>query len=746
MLQRVDAIQDGAADYDERDYGGALSIDPSAILAFLRRHIAIILAGTALGGLLALSYLAATPALYQARASLLVDSRENPIFQGQLLNAEAPLDTARVDSQVEVILSDAIIGGVIDQLSLMEDPEFGGVTPAGDPTFVDQIQEFIFGPPVVVSSSNEDVRRRVISAVSKRVSASRRGLTYVIDTRFESVDPQKAALIANAFPEVYIDNELNARLDSARRTSEWLQEQIEELRQRALAADRAVQVFKADNDIVRTGETLINEQALSEVNTQLVEARAARAEAEATLNQIRSVLSTPEAIVEGGIPEALNNSVISQLRQQYNELSSRAASLRTRLGAGHSAVQNVEADMGQTLSAIQGELQRIAGVYESNFEIAQAREDSLEGIFSQNIERSNDVNVELVTLRNLESEAETARALYDNFLLKSMETSQQETFPTVNARVISPAQVPIAKSSPNRKLVLTSGLMLGFAFVREQMDSSLRTAAQVRSKLGLPLLAYVPRLARPKRFKSATVEGDQRVLPQRIGPYRSILNDPPASFVDAISAMKFEIEQAHRDRNLSVVSVTAITTGTGKSFLNANLAQMLAHQGHKVLLVDLALRRATLSGDLVSSPELDVTDVMAKRATLEDAVWIDPVTGLNFLPACVIDDVASSELLSGDTLRAFVDAARAQFDFVILDMPALIPLSDARTAAPVVDGFVFALDWGHTTADAALQVLNGTPLLAKKTIGAVLNRTELNRLWRYDSRLGTELGKAYGLN
>ena len=158
------------------------------------------------------------------------------------------------------------------------------------------------------------------------------------------------------------------------------------------------------------------------------------------------MLSSPD--VTATVADTLKSEVISKLRSQYLELARREADWTPRYGANHLAVVNVRNQMRELQNSIRNELERIAETYQSDFEIAKQHEDSVQKQLDQAVSQSHVTNEAQVALRELESNAQTYRALYDNFLQRYMESVQQQSFPITEARVITAATPPLSKSKP----------------------------------------------------------------------------------------------------------------------------------------------------------------------------------------------------------------------------------------------------------------------------------------------------------
>ena len=299
-------------------------------------------------------------------------------------------------------------------------------------------------------SSEFALTRHAVEVFQNRLSIRRIGLTYVIQISFRSYSPDRAAQIANAVADAYIDDQLESKYQAARRAGVWLQQRLRELRDQASTAERAVVAFKNSNNMVDAGGRSINEQQLAELNSQLVLAQSQTGEARARFDRVEAVLrsNSPEATVAATVADTLKNDVIIKLRTQYLEMSRREVDWATRYGVNHLAVVNLRNQMQELQNSIRDELKRIAEGYKSDFEIAKQREASVQKQLDEAVALSQVTGKAQVTLRDLESSAQSYRALYDNFLQRYMESVQQQSFPITEARVISAASRPLAPSNP----------------------------------------------------------------------------------------------------------------------------------------------------------------------------------------------------------------------------------------------------------------------------------------------------------
>ena len=363
-----------------------------------------------------------------------------------------------------------------------------------------------------------------MKAFEHRLTVSRMGLTYVIEIEFQSIDPDRAAQIANAVADGFIADQREAKYQAIRGATVWLQDRLNELRGQASAAEHAVVEYKAKNNIVDTGGRLMGEQQLTELNTALVKARADAAEARARLDRISQILRTddldPAAKEVETVADTLHDTIITKLRGQYLELAQREALYSNRYGHDHLAVVNLRNQMRETRRSINDQLKQIAQAYRSDYDIAKAREDSVEKSLAAAVAGSQTTNTAQIGLRQLESAAQTYRALYDAFQQRYMDSVQQQSFPMTEARVITRASRPLEKTSPKSFRILAlatmGGLALGLALavLREISDRVFRTSSQVEAQLKTECLALVPKIAPGGKVPSMGTNAPADIPPQ----------------------------------------------------------------------------------------------------------------------------------------------------------------------------------------------------------------------------------------
>jgi polysaccharide biosynthesis transport protein len=782
------------------------------LTGFIRRQFPIFLFITACSLALGLVYLITTPPNFTSHAMLLIDSSKLRILQQQQTPiGDVPIDTAQVETQVEILKSENIGLSVIKELKLTEDPEFIG-SGAG------LLGWLVGSAGSGTGRSERQLERSALAAFLGKRSISRVARTYVLDIGFTSLNPTRSAAIANAIADAYIVDQLESKYQATKRASVWLQDRIKELRQQASEADRAVLDYKEKNKIVAVGGTsasggprLLGEQQLEDLNTQLGTARAAAEETKARLQRINEVMQ--KDVPDATVADSLRNEVINRLRNNYLDLAAKEAIWSARYGSSHLAAVNLRTQMAELRRSIHDELGRIAEGYKSDFEITKTRVAGLEGELQKLVASSQVTNRDRLGLTDLESTAKVYHSIYDSFLQRYMEAIQQQSFPITEARIISAAAPPEHKSSPKALPVLgiagIIGLILSFgaAIVREAIDQVFRTTRHVESALHVNCLAVLPLLStsKPSGDKSlrsafasslpikaglslrrdltvaeppvaARAQSDQQtavlsnvssLVPSIVGRevpkgaalhevaegrrlrfppdkfMRQVVDEPLSAFAEAFRAIKVTADVSGVGKN-KVIGVVSTLPGEGKSTIASNFAELIAHSGKRVILVDADLRNPTLTRTLAPNAKVGVLEVLYKQAPLSDVTYLDEQTGMSFVPAVLKARLAhTSEVLASDAFELFIANLRNTYDYVIVDLPPLAPVVDVRATTQVIDSYVYVIEWGKTRRTMVQKQLLAAPELYDRLLGAVLNKSNFSVMQRYEGYDGGYYNQKY---
>ena len=731
------------ADEDWENAGAGDTIDVERLIAVVRRQWRVVAVCVVIFAILGLVYILTAVPRYTASTSVLIDRGNSEIVNQMSPNVGVlPIeDDASVLSEVELFKSDTISLAVVDKLKLLDNPDF--TSPARSPfSILRSLLNFRtwFASDDVDADDIDAMRRNAADKIVTEMDVDRIGRSYALSISYTSTSPELASKIATTIAEAYLVDKLNSKYDATRRASDWLQERIDELKQKALESDLAVQKFRTANGLVTAGSQyqLLSDQQLSELTTQLIGAQADTARARAKYERVKSIIDNKRT--DAIVTDVLDNSISNDLRKKYLEASKLEAEISARLGPDHVQAVRLRSEMGEYQRLMFEELNRIAESYQSELQVAEGREKSLQASVSQATGVTAAAGETQVQLRELERTADTYRNLYQTFLARFQEATQQQSFPITDARIITRAQVPTAPSAPKKPLILALAMALGAAFgggigaFREFRDRFFRTGEQVRDVLSLEYIGHIPAVD-AKEASSGTSEPESaRGLQNGNGITNYVVNHPLSAFAETMRSAKIAVDMENPSSRCKVIGVISSLPGEGKSTVAINLAQLLAMQGSRTLLIDADLRNPGATRAIGRHAEQGILEALLEGKPLKDLLLLDSKTRLAFLPAVVKRRVPhSSDLLSSSIMVNLLEELKVHFDYIVLDLPPLGPVVDARAVSPMLDASLGVIEWGRTSRRVVRTTFAVQPELMEKCIGVVLNKVDTEKLKLYRS-------------
>ena len=720
------------------------SFDFDRMLAIVRRQWRVVAGVTLICMLLGLGYVMTAVPRYTSTGSILIGGATDGLVNKLSMDQIATGDDATILSQIEILKSDTIGLAVVAKLNLDKNGEFmasaGGVVSTLRRAFSAILDlPSLFLSRDLEAEDDDQAKRDALGILQDNMTIERVGKSYVLDVSFTSPSRELSAIVANAVAEVYINDKLEAKYESTRKASEWLQVRIDELRQKALESDVAVEKYRADNNLMSTGNGLMSDQQLVQLNSALIVAQAETAKAQAKYDHIQNITASGQS--DAIVPEVLASSVSNELRQKYLAASKLEADISTRLGRDHVRAVRLREEMGEYRRLMFDELNRISESYKNELDVAQSREKSLAESVDQAKSRSETAGASSVQLRELERSAETYRNLYQTFLQRYQEAVQQQSFPITEARIITRPVKPARPSYPKKLRVLALFAIFGAAIgsgvggVRELRDRFFRTGEQIRDEIDIEYLGSLPLLEDQRFLNNEALASVPKRVVSKTGSLASYAVEHPLSvFAETLRSAKMAIDLRKRNGGSRVVAVASTLPGEGKSTVSLNLAELIASQGSRVLLIDCDLRNPGATREVGSHADSGLLEVLLSGARLQDVLLLSEKTGMLFAPAVVRHRVPhSSELLSSKAMRDLLDLARSKFDYIILDLPPLAPVVDARGIEPLVDDFVFVIEWGKISRRFVTTTLSRDDDIRKKCVGAILNKVDAKKMKLYET-------------
>lgn len=749
--------------YPQEDEQSESSLgDTQPFFAAARRQLRVFLACLVLALGLGAGYLIAAKPQYTADAFILIDNKRikavDSAYSDDPSSGMADAASMLIDSQVEVIKSDKIAEKVIRSLNLLDDPQFRPAKSTEQMGLFRSIRSQLgLATPQVPVNSEEVELYAVSEALKKNMVAGRVARTMVMKISYTSPDREKAAKIANAYAEAYLADQLDAKVEATKRASGWLEERIANLKKKALSADLAVQKFREERGLILSNGRLVNDQQLTEINTQLVTARGDTAKAEARYQRVEAIIKGHHT--DAVVTEALGNVVIETLRGKYLEATKRHAEMLAKLGKDHATVVALQAEMDEYEKLMFAELGRVAESYRSELEIARTRETTLTSDLARIVSLNATQNKDLVMLHDLERESETYRNLHETYLKRYNEALQQQSFPIIEARVLTEASVPLVPSYPKKAIILLLFGMVGGALgatvglLRELREKGFQSEEQIKSELGLECLGILPEIKAkhlpavaiadynspdaPKPEEANPSDEANRINPKYIPANAGIFSytsiRPGSIFAETLMATKLASDVMLSENQTKVIGTVSVLPGEGKSVFSKNFASLLAHLGKKTLLIDGDLRRARLTFGVAPDAKKGIVEAVIYKDPVDSLIMTEKNSGLSILP-CVIPQgmTHTSEFLSSTGMQQLLSEAKKQYEFIIIDLPPLGPVLDARAIAPQLDALVFVVEWRRTARKMVRTVLMKNGDLTPKCLGIVLNKVNMSEIQLYE--------------
>lgn len=647
-----------------------------------------------LGGYYA--YVAATP-VFRSTAVVMLETRQEQVLDFQSVAGSLKGDDSEINSEVEVLRSRSLMGGVVDQLRLVEDPEFNGdlVEPSAVSEAIRGAKDGVKSllglskQPEELTEEEQAARIRdgVISALLEKVSVQNIPLSYVFQVTAETESPRKSARIADTIVELYIRRQLEEKFAATEKNTNWLTGRVADLRVQLELAEAEVSKFNASTD-------LVSDEALASQEIQLKDQRE-------RIQALEAAISAGQAQIAGlEAADSLDAKAAAAGDPQLSRL------LRDAQAGDPQAVEQFNSRFEILVSRIQTDQWRKQQQLEALASSAQDMEVQ--------IARRGD---DLIKLQQLTREAEAVRLLYEYFLTRVKETSAQQGIHQADSRVLSSAVVPERASAPKKSRILAVsgvfGILIGVGLVllREARNNSFRSARELEEATGKAVLGQIPQL--PARDSKAVLE--------------ELRNKPASAAAEAVRNLRTSILLSNVDEPPQVILCTSSLPGEGKTTNSLALAQQFAGLGQSVLLIEADIRRRMIRRYFPDLPASGLVSVLSGQTDLDHAIAKDAIEGVDLLLGEATPSNAA-DLFSSRKFTELLAEARQRYDYVIIDTPPVLVVPDARILAQHADAVVFVVEWNATTRPQVAEAMRQLEASHSKITGFVLSRINVKQL------------------
>lgn len=679
----------------------------------------------------------ATP-LYESRAQLLIDVNEPNVVSFREVVEQGKATDDYYQTQYKILQSRSLAKRTLGTLKLFDHPFFAGERTthglaAAIGAVVVTARRFAgLGKSVEQHEPSESAKE------SAAYDAFLRGLTIapvrdsrLVDLKFTSPDGVMSAHLVNALARAYIAQNLEYKFLASKQASDWLKQRLAEQRGQVEASELALQRYREEGDAVALEDRQnIIVQKLADLNGAVTRAKTERFEKEALHNQVRAIQQDRRAL--DTFPAILSNSFIQQLKAELAQLQRQEAQLQDKLGERHPDLLKVRSGIGTAEAKLRAEVDKVVQSVRNEFLSSLAQERSLiQALEAQKIEALA-LNRKSIGYGVLRRDSDSNRQIYESLLQQAKETGISGELNTSNIRLVDEAEVPQQPVRPRKGLNLLLGALggcfvgLGLAFFFEYLDNRVKSPDDITDQLGLPFLGLVP---------AARLSDSDPLL---------ITGGVPPNFVEAFKTIRTNVLFSTADEGMRVIAVTSSQPAEGKTVVAANLAIGLAEAGERVLLIDADMRRPRLHDAFSCRAEPGLSNLLVGNAKMSESVRSSTVPGLLLLPSGRIPP-NPAELLGSRRFRDFLASLKDQFDWVVIDSPPVLPVTDASVITTVCSGTVFVVGSDMTSRAAAEAALQQLSRVRAPIIGAVLNRVELDRhAYYYSQYYSRRYGQYYG--
>jgi polysaccharide biosynthesis transport protein len=660
----------------------------------------------------------ATP-IFEARTRILIETDDPNIVSFTTVIDEAQAKADYYQTQYNILQSRALARQTLEELNLWSSPLFNQ-----PPGWVARAAALLQPGTAANAGAPADetaTQSRVVDDFLRSLDVSPIRNSRLVDIRYQLPDPALASRIANAMASNYIAQNLEYKFTASKDASDWLAERLAEEKQQVEAAETALQQYRERNDAISLEDRQnIVVQRLAEMSSAVTRAKTERLQKEALYRQLSASAGDPAAL--DTFPAILANAFIQQQKAELAALQRQQAQMADRLGDRHPDMVKIQSAIVHAQGQIQTEVAKIVAAVRTEFESARAQEESIAGALASQKTEALAMNRAAIEYSVLERDVESSKQIYNSLLQRAKETSVAGELKSSNIRIIDRAERPRRPVSPrplfSLLLALVGGTILGCgtAFFFEYLDSRIKSPEEIDSYLGLPSIGMIPALGKQWR------ESDPLIT-----------NGVPPNFAEAFRTLRTNVLFSAATPGCRSIVVTSTGPGEGKTLVASNLAIGFATAGQRVLLLDADMRRPRLHDVLTGPQEPGLSNVLVGDASAGDALRKTAVPNLYLLTAGRIPP-NPAELLGSGAFKDLLASIRERFDWIVIDTPPVMAVTDPNIVASLADGVVFVIGAETTSYRIARRALQQLEHAHAAFAGAVLNNVQIQRHAYYYSQ------------
>jgi len=564
--------------------------------------------------------------------------------------------------------------------------------------------------------------------------------TKIVEVSYTSPYPVLAADTVNTVVEEFINYSIETRYEATRRASEFLTDQITQLREDLANAEKELQKYGEEKEIMFLNE---NESTavsrFSEINTEYTKATMERIKKEAEYRELRNM-------EPNSIPQSLNNPTIQSLKDQYISLKNEYLEKSKTFKPNYPEMIRLRTRLEGTQSDLQAEIQKAVDAADTEYRTALQRELSLKNLLETQRTNVIEMNNNAILYNSLKIDVENKRTLLTSLSAKQNETlisAQLGGISQNNTMIVDKALVPGAPFSPNIRSKLTMAFLMGiligigFVYIIEYLDNTIKEPEELEKLVGLPSLGIIPYIS-PNGIKKSSYYTNY-YYSRRKGYSSKDRNIPDVNKIELINHLypKFSISEDYRTIRTSIlfsnpdhppqtIAVTSSLPQEGKSATAVNMAISFSQLDMKVLIIDGDLRKPRLNDIFEIDNAKGLSAFLVGEATDKEVIQKTSIKKIWALPSGP-HPPNPSELLNSEKMKELLKITKEQFDIVFIDTPPVLAVVDPIIISSLSDGTVIVLRGNKTTRKPLTRAIQELKKVNAHVIGAIFNEVKIKK-------------------
>ncbi|HKB11803.1 MAG TPA: polysaccharide biosynthesis tyrosine autokinase [Vicinamibacterales bacterium] len=672
-----------------------------------------------------------TTQMFQAQARLLIEDERSTAVPGLQNDQNTYYEDPEpyYQTQYKILKGRDLTRRVVRKLHLENNPEFNGKKPA-PPSASSLLQDVkskvmsltrMTQPPAEEAPKVDETadESALVSGFIGRVNVEPVRGSHLVDVTFLSEDAKFAAEAVNALIDEYVSQNLELKLQSTQGMLDWLDRELDNQQKRVEDSERGLAEYREkENALSLDDKQNIVLSRLNQLNDAVTRARTERVQKESLYNQVKAISTgtAPDAI-----PAIATNAAVANAKSKLIDLQREKARLLERYAEKHPQVINVNAALQDAQRQVDLEIARAVQSVKNEYETAVLQEQTLARNLDGAKSEAQDLNRKGIGYGVMEREAKSNREVYQSLLTREKELRVSANSRTNNVRVVDRAETPRGPiSASGRRTLMMSvfiGLVLavGVALGLDYMNDTIKTPEDVTRRLKLPFLGLVP-----------AVRGDKHPL--------LASSHVPHDFGESFRSLRTSLLSKYSGDSTKILIVTSAQPLEGKTTTAANIAMALAYGGSRVLLIDADMRRPGLHRPLRLTNERGLSQVLTGQARVRDVIQrtVDP----NLLAITAgRSPLNPSELLSSERMKTLLtNLMHGPFNWIVIDTPPVLAVTDAVILAPLVSGVTFVVGAEMTRRRLAERAIETVMQAHPRFAAVVLNKVNFAKNKYYYSR------------